>query len=76
MLGSNFRLLCQLPNPISGCPLSFLESQVWAARLPTAGSQPERRLRQQRSPMHPLVLSSLSGTRPTEKAFLHPTHPG
>lgn len=25
MLGSNFRLLCQLSNPISGSPLSFLE---------------------------------------------------
>lgn len=42
MLGSNFRLLCQLPNPISRCPLSFLEPQVWAVLLSTEGNHPER----------------------------------
>lgn len=42
MLGSNFRLLCQLPNPISGCPLSFLEPQVWAVLLSTEGNHPGR----------------------------------
>lgn len=65
MLGSNFRLLCQLPNPISGSPLSFLEPPSLGCvfvhsmeSVPKAISQlrapgsPPRRKRQGPHPLH------------------------
>lgn len=42
MLGSNFLLLCQLPNPISVFPCLFWRPQVWDAPLSTAWSQSQR----------------------------------
>lgn len=42
MLGSNFLLLCQLPNPISVSPCLSWSPQVWDALLSTAWSQSQR----------------------------------
>lgn len=68
MLGSNFRLLCQLPNPISRCPLSFLEPQVWAVLLSTEGNHPGRRAVPYAPPGGGFIPHSQD--RPAEEALL------
>lgn len=45
MLGSNFRLLCQLPNPISGSPPVFFGAPKSGLRLcPQHGVGPQRQI--------------------------------